>query len=54
MTSLLHDDRDRSEFALLQSDLGKRVSSRLTNMLSWITVVAIFSASLALVATSGI
>jgi hypothetical protein len=54
MTSRLHDDRDRSELSLLESDWGKRVNSRLTNVLSWITVVAISSASLGLVATWGI
>ena len=31
--------------------MGKRVNSRLTNVLGWITVVAIFSASLGPVAT---
>jgi Mn2+/Fe2+ NRAMP family transporter len=31
--------------------MGKRVNSRLTNVLGWITVAAIFSASLGLVAT---
>ena len=31
--------------------MGERVNSRLTNVLGWITVIAIFSASIGLVAT---
>ena len=31
--------------------MGERVNSRLTNVLGWITVAAIFSASIGLVAT---
>jgi hypothetical protein len=35
----------------LTSRLGERVNSRLTKVLSWITILAIFSASIGLVAT---